>query len=179
MDIYLRALEPDDYIVINKWRNDEKLTKFLSANHFFVSKEREKQWAISKSVDDSHNLYLGIGLKKTPDVLVGYCAINNIDLRNRQATWGATLIGSEYLGNGYGVQSAKLMLKYLFDQYPIHKCNTSCLLQHPRTVRMFEELGFKKDGVLRDELYKDGKFWDVVLFSLLRTEIQEDLLKID
>lgn len=172
MNIYLRALEINDFVSINRWRNDELIAKYLASNHYFVSSEREKVSIEKKIFDDSNHLYLGICEIKT-NVLVGYCSINNIDLRNCKAEWGGTLIGKESFGKGYGLESARLMLRYLFDEYPIHKCHTSCLEGHPKTSELFKKLGFKEDGILRDEIYKNGKYNNVVLYSILRNEIND------
>lgn len=173
MDIYLRALEIDDYKLMHKWRANEKIKSHLAGNVFFVSSEREKQSIENKIFDDKTDLYLAI-CKKDDDQMIGYCSINKIDLRNLKAEWGGTLISPDYIGKGYGFKSAKLMLRFLFDQYPIHKCNTSCLESHSGTIKLFEKLGFKKDGVLRDEVFKDGSFKNIALYSLLREEINKN-----
>lgn len=169
--VYLRALEVDDYMLINKWRLDVELNRYLAGNVFFISSEREKKSVENKIFDDSKHIYLAICDNKTQE-LIGYSSINNLDLRNRKAEWGGTLIGNkDYLGKGYGIESAKLMLRFLFDQYPIHKCYGSCLEEHPATIKLFENLGFKKDGILRDEVFKNGEFKNILLFSILRSEI--------
>lgn len=171
MRVYLRALELDDYKIICKWRNDIELTYYLGGNRFFVSSEREKKSIENKILDDSQNIYLGICHCKT-DKLIGYTSINNIDLRNLKAEWGGTLIGEkEYLGKGYGKEAASLMLNFLFDQYPIHRCYAYCLAEHPATSKLFESLGFTKEGVLRDEIFKNGKYNNLLIYSILRDEI--------
>jgi RimJ/RimL family protein N-acetyltransferase len=171
MRLYLRALELNDYILINQWRNDPDISKYLAGNFFFVSSEREKKSVENKILDDSKNIYLGICDLKNKD-LIGYTNINNIDLRNLKAEWGGTLIGNKaYLGKGYGKEASSLMLRFLFDQYPIHKCYAHCLEEHPRTSRMFELLGFKKEGLLRDEVFKNGEFKNLLVYSILREEI--------
>jgi RimJ/RimL family protein N-acetyltransferase len=169
--VYLRALEIEDYKLISKWRNDPKVTRYLCGNVFFVSSEREKKSIENKILDDSRNLYLGVCLIED-DNLIGYVQINNIDLRNQKAEWGGTLIGeTEFLGKGYGEEASRLLLNFLFDQYPINKCYGYCLSEHPVTAALFEKLGFKKDGVLRQEVFKNGKFKDILLYSILRDEI--------
>lgn len=172
MEIFLRALELEDYALINNWRNDIDISKCVTGNFYFVSREREKKWIESKIFDDSKNLYLGICETKS-QILIGYCSLNNIDLRNLKAEWGGTLISPEYIGKGYGKLSAKLMLRFLFDQYPINRCYAYCLENHPITINLFENLGFKKEGILREDVYKNGKFHNLVLYSLLRKEIAD------
>ncbi|MDX9918330.1 MAG: GNAT family protein [Gudongella sp.] len=171
MKVYLRALELNDYILINEWRKDPEITKYLAGNVFFVSSEREKKSIENKIFDDSVNVYLGI-CEKQSDKLIGYTSINNIDLRNSKAEWASIFIGDKnVVGQGYGKEASILTLRFLFDQYPIHKCYGRCLEEHPKTVKLLLSLGFTQDGILRDDVFKNGEFKNVLLFSLLREEI--------
>ncbi|SDB81152.1 GNAT family N-acetyltransferase [Williamwhitmania taraxaci] len=169
--VYLRAFEVDDYILINRWRRDPEIIKYLAGNVFFVSSEREKKSVENKIFDDSVNLYLGICEKNT-NKLIGYTNINNIDLRNAKAEWAGTFIGDkDFAGQGYGREASILMLSFLFSQYPIHKCYGRCLEEHPTTAKLFISLGFTQDGVLRDDVFKNGEFKNVLMFSILRDEV--------
>jgi len=169
--IYLRAFEPDDYRLINKWRNDPEINHYLGGNVFLVSSEREKKSVEEKIFDDSKNIYFAICDIHTNE-LIGFSSINNIDMRNLKAQWGGTLIGDkEYIGKGLGKESAALMLHFLFDQYPINKCYAYCLEEHPATINLFLSLGFTQDGILRQDVFKHGEFKNLLLFSILREEI--------
>jgi RimJ/RimL family protein N-acetyltransferase len=171
--IYLRALEIEDSILINKWRHTIEVTKYLAGNFNFVSLSREKKSIESKIFDDSKNIYLGVCLKED-DSLIGYVQANNLDLRNLKVEWGGTFIGdTKYIGKGYGEEASKLLLKFLFDQYPINKCYAYCLAGHPATPKLFKKLGFSQEGFLRQEVYKNGFFNDLLVFSLLRSEIKD------
>ncbi|MHC1738567.1 MAG: GNAT family N-acetyltransferase [Ignavibacteriaceae bacterium] len=169
--LYLRALKIDDSELINTWRNNHKITDFLAGNFFYVSPEREKSSLEKKILDDSKNIYLGVCLRKD-NRLIGYVQVNNIDLRNLKAEWGGTLIGDlDFWGKGYGEEASKLLLRFLFNEYPINKCYAYCLEEHPTTEKLFIKLGFKKDGKLRQEVFKKGVFKNLVIYSLLRSEI--------
>ncbi len=168
--IYFRALEPEDYKLISEWRHDEEITYILGGNHFFVSVEREKQWVMDKSIGDPRNIYLAICLVEDGR-MIGYTSINNIDLRNQKVEWGGTIIGDKSLwGKGYASEAAKLMLAYIFSQYPTHKCYAYCLQEHNVTEKMFISLGFHLDGVNRDDVFKNGEFKSVMMYSILREE---------
>ncbi|MDD2228142.1 MAG: GNAT family protein [Candidatus Cloacimonetes bacterium] len=168
--IYLRALEPEDYTITIKWRNDEEITKALGGNHFFVSQAREKIWVEDKSLNDGYNIYLAICLREDGK-MIGFTSINNIDCRNLKAEWGGTIIGEkDFWGKGYATEAAKLMLDYLFEQYPMHKCYGYCLEDHKITEKMLLSLGFTLDGLVRDDVYKDGEFKSKLLFSILKEE---------
>ncbi|RPH30792.1 MAG: N-acetyltransferase [Bacteroidales bacterium] len=169
--VYLRALELDDYILISKWRNDPKVNNYLAGNVFMVSSEREKKSIENKIFDDTKNIYFAV-CDLNNSKLIGFTQINNLDLRNLKAEWGGTLIGdNEYLGKDYGKEASALTLRFLFDQFPIHKCYAYCLEKHPATLKLFNSLGFRKDGVLRDDVFKNGEYKNILLFSILREEI--------
>ena len=171
MRVYLRALEIDDYVLINKWRNDPEITKYMGGNVFLVSSEREKKSIENKIFDDTKNVYFAI-CEIESNKFIGYSSINNIDIRNLKAEWGGTLIGDkEFIGKGLGKEASAIMLRFLFDQYPINKCYAYCLEEHPATPKLFSSLGFQKDGVLRKDVFKNGEFKNILIFSILREEI--------
>lgn len=170
MRIYLRAFEPEDYKLINQWRQDEEVVKLLGGNHHYVSSERDKQWVLDKIFNDVESVYLAVCLIED-DRMIGYTCITHIDLRNQKAEAGGTLIGEKTLwGKGYGREAAELRLRYLFQQYPVNRNYVYCLEEHEATVKMLLSLGYKREGVLRQDVFKNGEFKNMLLFSLLREE---------
>lgn len=168
--IFLRAFETEDYKITSKWREDMEIMNPHCGNIHFVSSEREKKWIENMHIDDSKNVYLAICLLNSRE-LIGYCSINNIDLRNLKAEWGGTIIGRKDLwGKGYFKEASRLMIKYLFKEFPIHKCYGYCLEDHIVTQHVLNSFGFKQEGVLRDDVYKNGQFKSKLVYSLLRSE---------
>jgi [ribosomal protein S5]-alanine N-acetyltransferase len=173
MRIYLRAFEPEDYKLISFWRHDEEVVKLLGGNHFYVSSERERKWVEDKIFNDRDSIYLAVCLKED-DRMIGYTCITNIDFRNLKAEMGGTLIGDKTLwGKGYGREAAELRLIYLFEQYPINRNYVYCLEEHGPTIKMLLSLGYKQEGVLRQDVYKNGEFKNMLLFSMLRNEYDQ------
>ena len=81
--IYLRALEPDDYLITSEWRNDEEIQNMVGGPKYFVSKERERQWVMD-TINDNSRMVLGICLKEN-DKLIGTVNIQDINWINRSA----------------------------------------------------------------------------------------------
>ena len=177
MRIYLRALEPEDYIKTYEWRQDDSIENSLGGNRFFISKEREKQWVQFRSIDESKGIYLAICLKENNE-MIGYCSIINIDLRNLKADIGGWMIGEKKLWNqGYSKEAVELLLKYAFDEYPLHKCYSFCLEDHEISNKTHISLGFKLEGQLRDHVFKGSKFLTLNVYSILRNEFYEKFPK--
>lgn len=172
--LYLRLFEPSDYLETLKLRSDPQITNLLGGNHFFVSSEIEKNWVLSKSTSNTTDLYLAMCLLDN-DCMIGYCSINNIDLRNQRAEWGGTIVFEQYWGKGYATEASRLMLSYLFQNYPIHRCYAYCLAEHSVTINLFIKMGMTYEGMLRDDLFKDGVFKNKVLYSILREEYYQSI----
>lgn len=172
MRIYLRALEPEDYLLTHAWRQDEVVIEQIVSPRFFVSKQREKLWVEGKSTDESKGIFFAICLKEN-DAMIGYCSIINIDLRHLKADLGGIVIGiPELRGKGYGKEASLLRMQYCFEEYPLNKLCVMALSDNKASNRMLLSLGFNLDGVLRDDVFKCGKFKDVNLYSILRHEYE-------
>lgn len=168
--IYLRAFEPDDYLLISKWRNDPETSSLLVGNHYYVSQEREKKWVIDKSTMDSKSVYLAVCLKEN-DQMIGYVSLVNFDLRNQKVDIGGWIIGDKTLWNqGYAKEAVITLLNYLFAEYPVHKCQSYCLDEHIVSNKIHKSVGFNLDGILRDDVFKHGEFKSVMMYSMLRDE---------
>ena len=70
--IFLRGFELEDYILINKWRNDPEIQNLLSGNFRYVSSEIEKEWVKQKMMNNTKELYLAICLAEGGCEMIGY-----------------------------------------------------------------------------------------------------------
>jgi RimJ/RimL family protein N-acetyltransferase len=168
LKVYLRAFEPEDYKLINAWRNDDEIYKLTDGNKNFVSSERERKWVEQKIQSDSTELYLAIALKANHE-MIGYVSLSDIELRNGRAEWSGIVIGpNEYRGHGYASQAIYLLLEYAFDELRLHRVSGSLLDDHKVSQFTARMMGFVPEGVLRDYVYKGGKYHDVLIMSMLR-----------
>jgi len=173
---YLRALEPTDYEIINKWHNDEKIFSRTMANKFFISTERDKAWVQKLIMDDSKVMFLAICLKET-DKMIGSLSLVNIDLRNRKAYIGGITIEQEYQHQKLGFDAFDQFLDFAFLEMGFNKLNTGYLDSHVVTAYSLKKYGFVEELRLREEVYKLGKFHDVIVVSLLASEYKGHVSK--
>ena len=169
--IYLRAFEPDDYIQINKWRNNLNLQTYTGGPIRFVSSEMEKEWVRTKMMDNTHDLYLAICLNDGSGKMIGYISLNKIDHLNKTADAGGTVIGEKEYQDGVTVfESLKLLLDYAFLQLNINRITASCLPNHYLAPYSLQAFGFEKEGFMRQCIYKNGRYQDMEMYSLLRKD---------
>lgn len=168
--IYLRALEPNDYKVSVKWRNDDEIAAMVGGPRYFVSEEKERQW-VERAVNDNSRDVLAICLKEN-DKYIGNVMIQEIDWINRSAHVPILIGDKEEWGKGYATEARMLALKFVFDERGIERVWATVLEDNVGSLRMHEKCGYKQEGVLRRSVFKNGKFKNQVLMSVLREEFQ-------
>ena len=169
--IFLRGFELEDYILINKWRNDPEIQNLLSGNFRYVSLEIEKEWVKQKMMNNTKELYLAICLAEGGCEMIGYTSINNIDYINRCAHGGGIIIGNrQYRDGEIRYEVGKMIRELVFDHMNLNRFTGACLAEHKTSKIMMEACGFQLEGVKRQAVYKNGIYHDQLFFSLLRED---------
>jgi len=66
----------------------------------------------------------------------------------------------------------RVLLRFIFEQMNINKVKLNVFSFNQRALRMYQKCGFKEEGRLRQELFRDGEYHDIILMGLLREEYQ-------
>lgn len=169
--VFLRAFEKEDFYLINKWRNSRNIQQ-LTCGHFrFVSSEMERNWVQEKMLNNTRDVYLSICRNDSSQRMIGYTSINDINHLDRKARGGGIVIHDDEEPTGeYLIDASLLKLQHVFDDLNLHRYTGSCLEEHTSSRLMMEMLGYKYEGCERDAIYKNGRFHNVLHFSLLSTE---------
>jgi len=169
--LYLRAFEYEDLTFINKLRNDDTLFDFTCGNKYFISSERDKEWIKDKIFNNYNQLYLMI-CTIGEEQQIGYICATNIDYINRKAQWGGIVVDEEFSGKGYGTESARLLLKHIFCELGMNMVYGFWRTDHIASLKMAEKIGFQNNGLARSYVYKQNKFHNAFLLSILKEEFE-------
>lgn len=128
-----------------------------------------------KHFTDSTVFSLSFFIKNTKEP-VGKFDYFNINKRNKSCECGY-MISPKHRGKGIGIKMVRYCVNYLFKNHDFNKlyCQTSSF--NKPSVEILEDLGFHRDGVLREHHELDGKLWDDYIYSILRSEWKNKLLK--
>jgi len=99
--------------------------------------------------------------------LIGAISLNRAGPFNRAELgyW----IAPEYWNCGYCTEAAKAVLNYGFTELGYHKISARHFLENQSSGRVMQKAGMVREGVLRDEVIKEGRFVTVVLYGILRS----------
>lgn len=101
---------------------------------------------------------------------VGACSLQHIDMRNRHAELGIFMASRESRGQGYGLDAVRLLLKYGFEVLRLDKIHLGVYDFNEGGLRLYERIGFRYEGCLRQMIYYEGRYWDEWAMGILRSE---------
>lgn len=171
--VRLRAPERADIPRFVAWLNDPEVRAGLSV-YLPFSQADEENWFDNMLKRPMEEHPLTIEVQQGEDwSAIGNCGLFDFDWRCRSAEVGI-FIGEKSLWNqGYGTDVMRLLLKHGFQTLNLNRICLRVYETNPRAVRSYEKAGFTHEGRQRQGTYKDGKFIDVLLMSVLRSEWQE------
>lgn len=172
--VYLRALEPDDYELTHQWRSDPGYQEGVISMKRYTSKETERKWVEGaiESHERGENLRFGIVLKDTNE-LIGFVYLTDVDHVHKKAGYGAWIGDSANRESRYGWQASIQALDYAFNELGLERIEARILESNIASKRAAEKFGYVREGTLRKYVYKNGRYEDVGIYSMLREEYRE------
>ena len=168
--LYLRSIERDDLERCHAWMNDEDLRSTL-AQRYPVSLAREADWVERATRgQDPSELIFAICLVQG-DRHIGNCSLEHIDRDNGTATLGIFIGELDCRGEGFGEEAVRTLCRYGFDEMNLQKIRLDVHAGNVKASKTYERVGFRKEGLLRGEVYRRGRRLDVIRMGLLRAEL--------
>jgi RimJ/RimL family protein N-acetyltransferase len=62
------------------------------------------------------------------------------------------------------------MLEHAFTVLRLHRVALSVFAFNERAIRAYRKLGFVMEGRSREAIWRDGRFWDEILMSVIEDE---------
>ena len=101
--------------------------------------------------------------------LMGTCGFHKWNRENRHADLGYDLLPA-YWGRGYGPEAARAVVAWSFANLNLHRMQADCTDGNLRSERTLLKLGFKPEGLWREQCWEHERFVDIKQFGLLRRE---------
>lgn len=162
--IYLRPITYKDTELILKWRNSESVKKFFIYREPFT-REGHENWM--KTQIDTQKAYQFIVYEKMTQEPIGCTYLRDCDKIHNKAEYGV-YIGEECMrGKGYGKEMLNLTVDFAFNVLKLHKVYARALSGNVASINCFLACGFEREAYLKEEVFLDGKYEDVVLLGKL------------
>jgi [ribosomal protein S5]-alanine N-acetyltransferase len=165
--IYLRAMEKEDAAALAAGLSDPDVRRTLNS-YQPMSLAAEEDF-IARARQNEHDLTLGIVVKES-DKIIGGAGLHRIDCKNRHACFGIYIGDKAEWGKGYGSEAARLMVQHGFETLNLNRIWLIVFEYNSRGIRAYENIGFKREAILRQEVFNEGRYWNAYLMAMLREE---------
>ena len=156
--IQLRTLSLDDLPLMKEWMMDKEVTQYFRFNGYNESKVTQY---IKDSLVDTQNRHFAI--VDANNTYLGTISLKNIDLVNKHAEY-AIVLRKPFWGKGVGKQASLLLIDFA-KQIGMHKIYLNVLSTNTSAIQLYEKLGFRKSGVYKDHILRDGRYHDLDYFE--------------
>lgn len=168
--VSLVAIEKEDLKILRDWRNSTEFRK-----HFREFRElnmaMEEKWFEEKVVNDPSQIMFSIR-RLEDNELIGCCGFVYINWVYRHADLSLYIGWNDaYIDDmGYAEESCNLLFNYGFQELALNKIWTEIYEFDDKKKKLYDKFGFHQDGLLRQNYFYEGKWWDSRILSILSSE---------
>ena len=171
--IYLSPRNIEDVEKFTEWMNDFEVTDYTGRSSEIMSLEEEKKYLQDNNNPEATFAIVTLG----EDKLIGTVGLENINHTHRVASLGIFIGDKDYLSKGYGTEAIRLLLDYGFNYINLHRIQLHVMSFNERALKCYKKCGFKETGLLRENRFVNGKYYDTISMDILENEFTESYIK--
>jgi diamine N-acetyltransferase len=165
--VELTPLTAADAATLFRWINNRG-DVLLNSPYRPVSERQHMQWF--DGIQQQRDVVIfGIRLL-TDGRLIGSCQLHGIHPVHRSAELQIRIGEAGERGRGHGTEAVTLLVDFAFRDLNLRRVALHVLATNERALKMYERIGFVREGVLREAAHVDGEYVDVVVLAILRAD---------
>lgn len=172
--IVLRKILLEDAEKTMSWRISSDVTKYMYTDPELTLNEQEN-W-IEQINNDSRCRYWII---ENGGVDIGVLGLTDIDYKNKRSNWIWYIGEMEYRGTGIAQQIQYNIYDYAFYHLGLNRLYSEVFATNIRNLKAYEKSGYYIEGILKEHVYKNGKFHDVAICGITRGQWEKMKSEVD
>jgi RimJ/RimL family protein N-acetyltransferase len=170
---HARKLKQTDTQAIFDIFSDAEVCRYWSSEAMTELTEAEKfLQVVNKGAEDGSLLEWGI-IETATDQLIGTCAYSSWDKKHQYAEIGFAL-HRDYWGKGLMKEFLNVFIPFGFEVLGLHRIEADVDPRNEASITLLEQLGFTKEGYLRERYHLHGEIQDSVIYGLLKHEFGQE-----
>jgi RimJ/RimL family protein N-acetyltransferase len=167
--VILRPVHEDDLSWLVSLRDGPGATGPHEWHGWKDPQRARRQWAVSGLLgDDRGTLIVMHGTNR-----VGTTTWRKVQTGPTAFNWAIGIgLAPHYRGRGYGSAAQRLLVHYLFAHTQANRIEATTEITNVAEQRALEKAGFTREGVLRGTTFRQGRWHDQVIYSVLRDEVE-------
>lgn len=170
--IYLRDVrETDVNDKYYSWLDDPAVNKYLETR--FEHQSKEKILNFVKNLAGNENEHFFAICIKENDEHIGNIKLGPINNHHKNADISLFIGEKAFWGKGIASEAIRVITKYGFLTLALNKLKAGAYASNLGSINAFKKNGYKQEALLREHVFSDGKFEDVVLLGITRKDFGE------
>lgn len=165
--VRLRAFDNGDLMRALSMNNDYAVMRSASGGILYPSTVDDQARAMNSQTSYTSGEYQFAVETLEGREFIGQCGFIHVNWKNRKAEI-AVMLDRAYHGRGYGTDAVRLLCRFGFEELNLHKLKATVFAFNAGAIRCYEKCGFIREGVLQDEIYREGKYHDAIEMALIR-----------
>ncbi len=172
---YLRSVELSDIGHITRWVNDPETTYTMFYGQLPKNTEQVREFVVSQVNSPQHVVFLACDRKTGKPI--GLTGLYDIHTTAHSAKFNILIGEKKFRGRGYGTEIAELLLFYGFDRLNLHRIYLGVTSENKMAIHAYQNAGYVLEGTLKDDIYRNSRYYDTIRMAVLREDYYERLYK--
>lgn len=168
MPFHFRRPVPDDAVMILDWRTRPDVTRYMYTDIETPDVDRQRAWLAAMNERADYRQFV-IEAEGRP---IGYLSYSEIDRVHRRCSSGLYVAEAADRKRFAGFLSP-FIFDYCFYALDMNKLVNTYMEGNERLVRIQRLVGYREVGVLRQHVWKYGRWHDVLMLELLRETYEQ------
>lgn len=165
MNVYMTLVRESDLERLMDWRTRPYITEFMNTDPI-LTMQSQLEWYSSLKNNPSQVNWV-INFEAVP---VGLISLLNIDRVNHRCSWGYYIAERDYRSLRLATFLEWNLYDYVFDFLGLHKLCYETFTENAWVVKLHAMCGSKEEGIMRHHIFKNSRYHDVTIGSILAEE---------
>ena len=160
--IILGPILPSDFPNLFMWADDLDAARVNENYRPAIWRNQEDFWL--NVGNDPSRVYFAIRKRPEPQI-IGFLQIWNIDPVHRSCVLGLRIGDVANRGQGLGAEALEMGEQYCWNHLNLSRISLMVFATNLAAIKLYTKHGFVQEGCLRQAVFIDGKWLDVLLMG--------------
>ena len=117
--------------------------------------------------DHERRLFVYVAIDRPSGEIIGQASLSRSHPAIASLGFG---VGKAHAGKGFATEMAGALVDFGFGQVGVHRITAEVAVENTPCIRVVEKLGMTREGVARDCIWAQGKWWTEAQYAILEQD---------
>jgi [ribosomal protein S5]-alanine N-acetyltransferase len=168
--LLLRELAPADALALQAFQNcpTQWRRQAVEPGELADSETRVANYLKFRGSGAERRLFVYIARRKMDRTVIGTVSL----ARSHPSIASLGLgVAAAHGGLGFGTEMARRLLAFGFGELALNRIAADVAVENRPCIRVMGKLGMRREGVMRDCIFAQGRWWTEAKYALLRSDV--------